>query len=477
MKIKELAECIENGLVVEKIDEIFELLETGHLIKRMEEEEIENILVEIKLALEDEKEFDKLLELIDLLKTKQKSLYDDYHYIFDDFLVDYHCFRNEFDLLESDFSYHVSMPDRNFTKLLISFKKALCYQQIGTIENIIRSIYPQIVGSEELIGDETPYDLAIVKYYSIIQSHFIGEFGSKKLDQAKLKKELAGYGFDLGDESLRVIQLALFSSEDEIGLYLKENADKEEVLFLIECLFLKAMLVRGFSFSVSGMIWANFTNFLIYQQEEKKSNTNKEYLIVDGDLYRKYLLGVSTYNLNDNISEMIAVVWGAVYIYDFFDQIGIVDKETYGSFQNITRGLKGEIISSEIFSLWRHDFVHSWNKPDSISEAEFEHESAIFKMSIELPLLTFSENKLAFEYELKHIGELAAYIDRAGDADQFTMDRTDVIREKAEMMQKELEELEQEEESKAPVRVEEKVGRNDPCPCGSGLKYKKCCGK
>ncbi len=29
---------------------------------------------------------------------------------------------------------------------------------------------------------------------------------------------------------------------------------------------------------------------------------------------------------------------------------------------------------------------------------------------------------------------------------------------------------------KAPVKVE-KVGRNDPCPCGSGLKYKKCCGK
>ncbi|WP_232279019.1 SEC-C metal-binding domain-containing protein [Geotalea uraniireducens] len=22
----------------------------------------------------------------------------------------------------------------------------------------------------------------------------------------------------------------------------------------------------------------------------------------------------------------------------------------------------------------------------------------------------------------------------------------------------------------------EKVGRNDPCPCGSGKKHKKCCG-
>ena len=25
-------------------------------------------------------------------------------------------------------------------------------------------------------------------------------------------------------------------------------------------------------------------------------------------------------------------------------------------------------------------------------------------------------------------------------------------------------------------REEEKVGRNEPCPCGSGKKYKKCCG-
>jgi uncharacterized protein YecA (UPF0149 family) len=26
------------------------------------------------------------------------------------------------------------------------------------------------------------------------------------------------------------------------------------------------------------------------------------------------------------------------------------------------------------------------------------------------------------------------------------------------------------------VRKGDKVGRNDPCPCGSGRKYKKCCG-
>ncbi len=28
----------------------------------------------------------------------------------------------------------------------------------------------------------------------------------------------------------------------------------------------------------------------------------------------------------------------------------------------------------------------------------------------------------------------------------------------------------------APIKPNKKVGRNDPCPCGSGVKYKKCCG-
>ena len=33
-----------------------------------------------------------------------------------------------------------------------------------------------------------------------------------------------------------------------------------------------------------------------------------------------------------------------------------------------------------------------------------------------------------------------------------------------------------EEEENASAKPTAKVGRNDPCPCGSGKKYKKCCG-
>jgi preprotein translocase subunit SecA len=43
---------------------------------------------------------------------------------------------------------------------------------------------------------------------------------------------------------------------------------------------------------------------------------------------------------------------------------------------------------------------------------------------------------------------------------------SDVVSEAAEQLSK-----------PKPKRIGPKVGRNDPCPCGSGKKYKQCCGK
>ncbi|WP_171550584.1 SEC-C metal-binding domain-containing protein, partial [Shigella boydii] len=33
----------------------------------------------------------------------------------------------------------------------------------------------------------------------------------------------------------------------------------------------------------------------------------------------------------------------------------------------------------------------------------------------------------------------------------------------------------QEKAVQQPIKAEEKPGRNDPCPCGSGKKFKQCC--
>lgn len=38
-------------------------------------------------------------------------------------------------------------------------------------------------------------------------------------------------------------------------------------------------------------------------------------------------------------------------------------------------------------------------------------------------------------------------------------------------------ELYKEQKQSTTIVKDKKIGRNDPCPCGSGKKYKKCCGK
>ena len=44
-------------------------------------------------------------------------------------------------------------------------------------------------------------------------------------------------------------------------------------------------------------------------------------------------------------------------------------------------------------------------------------------------------------------------------------------------MPEDISDLEKLLSQEAPKTEEKKPGRNDPCPCGSGRKYKKCCGR
>jgi hypothetical protein len=61
---------------------------------------------------------------------------------------------------------------------------------------------------------------------------------------------------------------------------------------------------------------------------------------------------------------------------------------------------------------------------------------------------------------------------QVADADHlYTLPEWDDI-----LSEEEREKIVKEYKSSRTIRVEKKPGRNDPCPCGSGKKYKKCCG-
>ena len=58
------------------------------------------------------------------------------------------------------------------------------------------------------------------------------------------------------------------------------------------------------------------------------------------------------------------------------------------------------------------------------------------------------------------------------------LDRSQMKEERGDMLSQAHSDTQSAEQGKPqPIKVEKKVGRNDPCPCGSGKKYKHCHGK
>ncbi len=86
------------------------------------------------------------------------------------------------------------------------------------------------------------------------------------------------------------------------------------------------------------------------------------------------------------------------------------------------------------------------------------------------PIDTMDENtevSLAFDKEKLYKNMVAAKADWLYELPQW----------KEIYSEEELKKLYKEQKESTTIRKEKKIGRNDPCPCGSGKKYKKCCGR
>ena len=86
------------------------------------------------------------------------------------------------------------------------------------------------------------------------------------------------------------------------------------------------------------------------------------------------------------------------------------------------------------------------------------------------PIETMEEDtpvSLGFDKELLYKNMVAAKADWLYELPQW----------KEIYSEEELKKLYKEQKESGTIRKEKKIGRNDPCPCGSGKKYKKCCGR
>ena len=143
----------------------------------------------------------------------------------------------------------------------------------------------------------------------------------------------------------------------------------------------------------------------------------------------------------------------------FWGSYFVIEKEIYEQLlENPDEEVKGTV--KELAEKYGQEVMTMVGFLDGINES----------LKVENPIETMDEDtvvSLAFDKEKLYKNMVAAKADWLYGLEQWN----------AIFSEEEQKKLYKEQKESTTVRKEKKVGRNDPCPCGSGKKYKKCCGK
>ena len=150
------------------------------------------------------------------------------------------------------------------------------------------------------------------------------------------------------------------------------------------------------------------------------------------------------------------------------------------------KGIERYTILSAIDKLWQEHLYNMDSLRNSIGLRAYgqrdpliEYKAEAFTMFEELMINIKTEichnifrsasSLLAFENFLRKLPQKTMHQEASAFSETAAAEKkggADMVSEATEAMAK-----------AKPVRTGPKVGRNDPCPCGSGKKYKQCCGK
>jgi preprotein translocase subunit SecA len=173
----------------------------------------------------------------------------------------------------------------------------------------------------------------------------------------------------------------------------------------------------------------------------------------------------------------------AIPFYDGKKQVQIVANlkkavDTEG--KEIALAFEKGIVLNTIDDAWKEQLREMDDLKQSVQNASYEQKD---------PLLVYKfESFNLFKSMIEKINnEVVSYLIRGDifNPDQQTfreakinrgIDRSKIREERGDMLSQSYADT-QEHGKPQPVKVAKKVGRNDPCPCGSGKKYKNCCGR
>lgn len=149
--------------------------------------------------------------------------------------------------------------------------------------------------------------------------------------------------------------------------------------------------------------------------------------------------------------------------------------ETAG--RELSKNLSKTIILYQIDDHWKQQLRDLDDLRQSVQNAAYEQKDPLVIYKIESYNLFAAMLEALDQDVLSFLFRASIFLREPSQAQQATESSTKKEMSRMQTQHGDLTTNGGQPKTKMPVHVEKKIGRNDPCPCGSGLKYKNCHGK
>lgn len=388
----------------------------------------------------DEKMHDELLEMRMLIKQHNPYIMGDRKYRIGTFASDIHAFRKTIDLFSECMLDITENPDQSIDDLIAMTNRIAYYGYYDLAQHISREVYSDITESKKL-SEGAESDFAAIILTTKLQIMYERFCEGLTVDRDEFYNDITEYGFDGTDEIDFIIDRVLTEDDSLQDLVYEDYMEKGRVFFnsLLFAFCKYALKQKNINFAAAYDIWTGaWANFACKNDINSDGDTLKYFFTLEKDDFFDFVTSRAGFMSNKK-PFAFAVLWGLPYVYDFLQKNKFVDLQIYMETLEYINCVKMELIEGIGNDLWKYNFVHSWDMPDSINTDDYQKEKDLFEQTFyeKININDYIPQKVRSNDILKHEGHIA----------------------------------------ETKKQDEQKVGRNSPCPCGSGKKYKKCCGK
>jgi hypothetical protein len=436
----------------------------NHLLQNYPDLDIEwiEMFEELKDYLFDEERITDVLNFVKLYQQTFPGEYEAKYQFIERNLITYFLYKGDIEALKERLEIIKTNPVHGFDLVTIRALYQLIYhKQFDIAIKYSKAVWKPLFESKDLVGDPHA-EFCVSIYLHELEKLYQNIKNNEPVNVEKFRKEMEKYELYEDIETFEIVQKNLTEPLNKQVIQSKIENESKDLLVTLNIQFLKYMKEEfGMPFILSDRLW----NILQKPGLYGLANSAEGYFYIPYPVLSDHICGWYDHMLRSNDIEIFGKVFGLKYPFHFLHTNGLISDFYYRQMEENIHMIEYEFLVNTRESLWQMKFIFDWPQiyPIDTNQAKlfsdtyryYSDKSVNEKFSNYLNLWvipdriqdeidTYNEEKIRSESD-----DYDEFDDWAGSDD---WDPTQPI-----------------------INTEPRIGRNNPCPCGSGKKYKKCC--